>query len=90
MRMMKHRMNQRCDAKLPGSARASWRAGNRVLAIANFLLTASLSASPFCARGISLSRRPLKYFGEGAEMCTRGACAPQNKRARRPQGDGYS
>ena len=80
---------QRCDAKLPGSARAS-RAGDRVLAIANFLLTASLSASLFATRCISLSWRPRTYFGEGAEMCTRGACAPRNKRARRPQGDGYS
>ena len=44
--MMKHWMGERCDAKLPGSARAS-RAGDRVLAIANFLLTAFLSASLF-------------------------------------------
>jgi len=32
----------------------------------------------------------LTYFGEAAEMCTRAACAPRNKRARRPHSDGYS
>ena len=87
--MMKHWKDERCDAKLPGSARGS-RAGDRVLAIANFLLMAFLSAILFARRCISLSWRPLTYFGEGAEMCTRAACAPRNKRARRPQGDGYS
>jgi hypothetical protein len=86
MPTMKHWIGQRCDPKLPGSARAS-RAGNRALAIANFLLMALLS-------GILL--RTLHFievaasdlFGEGAEMCMRGLCATRNKRARRPQGDG--
>ena len=46
MRMMKHWIGDGCDAKFPGSARGS-RAGNRVLAIANFLLMASLRAILF-------------------------------------------
>ncbi|PYJ21159.1 MAG: hypothetical protein DME99_08495 [Verrucomicrobia bacterium] len=45
-------------------ARAS-RAGDRALAIANFLQL------------IQLFPRAQRYFGEGAEMCTRGACAPR-------------
>ena len=87
--MMKHWMGQRCDAKLPGSARGS-RAGDRVLAIANFLLMASFERKSFCATLHFIKLRPRTYFGEGAEMCTRAACAPLEKRARRPQGDGYS
>jgi hypothetical protein len=74
MPMMKHWIGQRCDPKLPGSARAS-RAGNRALAIANFLLMALLS-------GILL--RTLHFievaasdlFGEDAEMCMRGLALP--------------
>jgi hypothetical protein len=46
-----------------GSARVS-RAGDRALAIAN------LSCCDLCGSE--------KHFGEGAEIRTRGACAPQN------------
>ena len=49
----------------PGSARAS-RAGDRALAIANF------SGNARCGNE--------ENFGEGAEISTRGARAPQNFR----------
>ena len=48
-----------------GSARAS-RAGDRVLAIASFSCGARCGGE--------------EDFGEGAEISTRGACAPQNFR----------
>ena len=56
----------------PGSARAS-RAGDRALAVANFLAFAVLKLEG-------------THFGEGAEMCTRGACAPRKIRARTQRG----
>jgi hypothetical protein len=54
-----------------GSARAP-RAGDRALAIANF------SNSPTLARELQ------EDFGEGAEIGTRGACAPKVRGSRLP------
>jgi hypothetical protein len=88
MRMMKHWKGERCDAKLPGSARGS-RAGDRVLAIANFQFSGLFGRNSIRARCILLRMPPLKYFGEAAE-CARDARALQNKRTRFRQGDGYS
>ena len=84
--MMKHRIDERCDAKDSlGTARAS-RACDHALAIANFCVH-----SVSCSDCTTLS--PLgapTCFGEGAEMCMRGACAPQNLLPRLSAGDGCS
>jgi hypothetical protein len=73
---MKHWKGERYDAKLPGSARGS-RAGDRVLAIANFHFSGLFGRNSIRARCILLRMPPLKYFGEAAEMCTRRACSPE-------------